>query len=277
MRLSAAVLVFLGGLSGPADGGGSCAEIERDLWQELSQLFLVMEPEGSRRSISDRAAEAGAGRCRDSETLAYIRVRVTELGTQAPLARAGDRQAHVQLARALALAFPRSARIATVRARAGGTVEDARRAVGLDPSYRPAQVALASALLNAGDAAAADSVMRGVSGLGGLKALASLEDGFSILARIRWARGDVAGAIDAANRQLTGRDLLGVEPGTGDRDAIVAAHEVLALAYLKRGQPLRAAPHLIEAEPGSPRVQEIIQQAGPELQQAIARARRGAK
>jgi hypothetical protein len=104
--------------------------------------------------------------------------------------------------------------------------------------------------------------------------LARIDDGFTVLAQVKWARGDAAGAIDAANRELKGRDAVRVEPGGGDVRAIGAAHEILGLAYLKRGQPTQAAPHLIEAEAGSQRVQETVRNAGPALRKAIARCKR---
>jgi tetratricopeptide (TPR) repeat protein len=249
-----------------------CAALAQELREALAASVMAMEPEGARRAVYDRATEA-AGRCPADERLAYLRLRAVELGAEAPLDdhdNDAKRAAPTKLARELTRQFPRSAAIATVAARCEGTVEAARKAVALDAAYPPAQVALAAALLDAGDAAAARTVIDAVKELGGL------DDGYAVLARIEWAQGDSAGAMAAANKELKGRQAFGLEPGGGDLRGLAEAHEVLGRAYIQRRQLDRAAPHLLAAESLSQRVQALLASADPALARAVAKARRAA-
>jgi predicted Zn-dependent protease len=169
----------------------------------------------------------------------------------------------------LAATFPKSARIAVVRARLEGKVELARKAVSLDPSYDPAQVALASTLLAAGEVAAARAAIERVKDLRGL------DDGYAVLARVKWAEGDVAGAKEAATQELTGgRRAHAIEPGGAPAAALAQAHEVLGLFHLKAHEQEKAVPHLLEAEPYSKQVQQLLKTPDPDLRKALARRKR---
>lgn len=244
----------------------SCDVVASSLSNELSTSSMAMEPEGRRQAIYDRAT-AAATRCVDSEALEYVRLRAAELSTERVAGDDARVKAFRSLAQDLSKQFPASARIATICARSEGSVDRARHAVAIDPEYAPAQVALANALVDAGDVLGAKKVMEG------LKSLAKLDDGFAVLARVRWAEGDTKGAIDAATREIRGRDAIGVEPGDGDVHGVAKAHEVLGLAYAKQGKPEKAAPHLVLAEETSAAARDAIRDATPALRKAIARAR----
>src|SRR6266404_2796641 len=154
---------------------------------------MAMEPESNIGAIYDWAT-AAKDRCASDERIAYFRLRALELGAgntvgRQPLSTLEQWRA---LARAMTLQFPNSVRIATIQARASGSVEDARRAIAIDPSYAPAQVALASALV-ATDSAGA------VARLSTLKQLGSVSDGYTVLACARFSLHDFEGAAKAAN------------------------------------------------------------------------------
>ena len=245
--------------------GPPCDVVARSLWKDLAACSMAMEPEGRRHAIFDQATEASL-RCRDDEQLAYVRLRAAELGADATANDQAAWQAFQRLTVDLSKQFPKSARIATIAARAERTVDRAHQAVMLDPSYAPAQVALVRALLGAGKSDEARNVIDGVKKLG------ALDDGFTALALVKWAQGDVKGTVEAANKELKGRDAFGVEPGEGDLRAIAEAHEVLGLAYVKLAKWDKAAPHLVAARSTSKAAEDIISNATPALRKAIARA-----
>jgi tetratricopeptide (TPR) repeat protein len=267
MILVSLAFLVCAGMSPSAGAPASCDVVANSLSNELSASSMAMEPEGRRQAIYDRATTAGA-RCGNSEALAYVRLRASELTTERATSDDPRMKAFRLLAHELSKQFPASARIATICARSEGSVDRARQAVAIDPRYAPAQVALANALVDSGDVAKAKTVMDG------LKGLANLDDGFTVLARVRWAEGDAKGTIDAASKELKGRDAIGVEPGGGDAQAIAKAHELLGLAYAKQGKPEKAAPHLVLVEQTSASAREAIRDASPALQNAIAKARR---
>lgn len=128
-------------------------------------------------------------------------------------------------------------------------------------------MAFANALIESGSVPEAKKVIEG------LKSLANLDDGFTVLARVRWAEGDAKGTVEAASKELKGRDAIGVEPGAGDAQAVAKAHELLGLAYVKQGKPDKAAPHLVLAEETSAAARDAIRDASPALRKAIAKAR----
>jgi len=263
--VSLAFLLCLGMSQAPG-APASCDAVASGLSNELAASNMAMEPESRRQAIYDRATET-VPRCGDSEELAYVRLRAAELLSD----RAGGDDARVKTFRVLAQEvskqFPASARIATIWARSERSVDRARQAAAIGPQYAPAQVSLANALLDSGDVAGAKRAMDG------LKSLAKLDDGFTVLARIRWAEGDTKGTIEAANKELKGRDAFGVEPGAADAHAIARAHELLGLAYAKQGKPAPAAPHLVLAEETSEAARDAIRDASPALRKAIAKAR----
>jgi hypothetical protein len=261
------LLLLTGAVTGAPGAHRPCSETESELWKTLTDSVMAMEPEDSYRSVYERAT-AVVQECPDSERIAYLRLRAAELRAQVLTSNDTQRREQRRLADELAARFPGSVKIATLRARLAGTVEAARSATAIDTSYVPAQVALASALLVAGDAAGADAILHRI------KDLRRLDDGFTVLARTRWALGNLAGAVDAANREINGRDMLGVEPGADDVRAIAGAHEILGLALVKKGQTRRAVPHLAAAAPFSRRVQEFLQSADPALRRAVERSKR---
>jgi hypothetical protein len=249
-------------------GGTDCEKSERYFVDQLSLLPVAMEPSGARRAIATGAAEA-AGRCLGSEGLAYVRVRAAELDVDSTRIDDGDakRALASRLATDVLGRFPKSARIATVRARLVGTVEAARGAVAIDAGYVPAKVALASALEES-DATAAQEI------LGKTGELALVDDGFAVLARVRWRLGDANGAAAAARKQLTGRKAIRIEPGGGDTRANAAAQTILAQTLAKKGQTDKAARLLIDAEPYSSAAHGLMESADPTLRRAIVRVRR---
>jgi hypothetical protein len=247
-----------------AAGGPSCQTLENEVWTRLTTSEAAMDAESARGMLYEEAT-GDAQQCPQSERIAYVRLRVLELG-------AGDAQLEaqrVELGRKLVRSFPRSARIATVVARLERSAPLARQAVGLDPAYAPAGVALAALLFGSGDTTGAQAAISATPDI------AAVENGFAVLARIRWASGDVDGTIEAAQRQLAGRKMP-IEPGGGVRQAADdEAHELLGVAYLKKARPDRAAPHLIAAsEAGSARARQIVRSADPALRRALARARK---
>lgn len=261
-------LAFLvcAGMAQASGTTASCDVVASSLSDELTASSMAMEPEGRRQAIYDRATEA-ATRCVDSEAVAYVRLRAAELGTERVARDDARVKAFRSLAQNLSKQFPASARIATICARSEGSVDRARHAVAIDPGYAPAQVALANALVDAGDVPGAKKAIEG------LKNLAKVDDGFAVLARVRLADGDIKGAIEAASKELKGRDAIGLEPGDGDGHAVAKAHEVLGLAYVKQGKPDKAAPHLVLAEETSAAARDAIRDATPALRKAIAKAR----
>lgn len=258
------IVPLIAALMATGAGAPPCPVLEEEVWHRLTASEATMEPENARAAVYEEATEDSSD-CPKSERIAYVRVRAVELG----VGNASIDTKKGDLAQRLAQAFPKSSRIATVRARVEGSVDLARKAVSLDPSYSPAAVALAALVLSSGDAAGAQSAIDRA------KNLSAVEDGYVVLARIKWAQEDVAGAIDAANRALSGRQIP-IEPG-GGRTVDGQAHEILGLAYLKKGEPDKAAPHLLEAQALSGRVRSILKNPDPALRKALAKARRSNK
>jgi hypothetical protein len=260
----ASTVILLVALAGAEGDHAACGNVEAGLRNALVATEMRMEPEAARLRIHEEATRA-LERCPASEGIAYVSLRASELVPDAD----GPEPSLRRFVQELAARFPRSARIATIRARMEGTVDTARRAVAADAAYAPAQVALAAALLEAGDRSGARDAIDGVKDLG------TTDEGYAVLARIKWTQGDGRGAMEAAQRQLKGgRRAPVVEPGSGDTKARSRAHEILALGYLKQGQADKAAAHLLEAQPASSQVKALLASPGPALRQALARQRR---
>lgn len=257
--MSFAVAVLLLAV-GPEPVGATCAGFEVGLWNGLLSSETRMEPEGARIQLYEKAVDA-LKKCPDSEQIAYVGLRAAELvpGEPAPEWR--------RFVGEIAARFPHSARIATVKARQDQSVDSAKRAVAADGRYLPARVTLARALLASGDRSGARAALGGVPVDGSPEAEAAL-------ARIHWADGDVAGAVEAAKQALQTRHWDGREPGATRDAAVSEAHEILGLAYVKQGQPEKAAPHLLAVNPPSKEVQALLDRPDPGLRKALARARR---
>jgi len=241
-----------------------CDDLAKELDEEMNRTSIAMEPESGLASIYDRATQA-AERCPDSEGLAYLRLRAAELGRGAPVGRqapsANDEWR--KLAPLLAAKFPQSARIATVQARASGTAADARKALALNPKYLPARVALAAALLSSLPTEA-------LTYLTPERDLATVSDGYTVLARTRWALGDSAGAIEAAKQALHARAFRLIEPDARDPRPLSAAHDVMGQALLAKKRFAEAATHLKLAAPDSAVARAILADPPPGLRKALA-------
>ena len=240
-----------------------CDDLAKDLDDEMNRTSIAMEPESGLASIYDRATQA-AERCPDNEGLAYLRLRAAELGRGAPVGRqapsANDEWR--KLAPLLAAKFPQSARIATVQARASWTAADARKALALNPKYLP-RVALAAALLSSLPTEA-------LTYLTPERDLATVSDGYTVLARTRWALGDSPGAIEAAKQALHARAFRLIEPDARDPRPLSAAHEVMGQALLAKKRFGEAAAHLKLAAPHSAVARAILADPPPGLRKALS-------
>jgi len=259
--LFVARLVFaLGSVSA---GPVPCEDLRKALDDELNRTSVAMEPESGLASIYDQATGAAA-RCPDSEGLAYLRLRTAELGRGAPVGRqpAAASDEWRKLVLTLLAKFPRSARIATIQARASGTIADARHALALDPTYLPARVALAAALVSSSPAEAATYLTPEHD-------LATVSDGYAVLARTRWALGDSAGATEAAKVALHARAFHLIEPDGRDPRPVSAAHEVLGQVLLAKKRFREAATHLKSAAQDSAVARHILADPPPGLQRVL--------
>ena len=250
-----AVVLALEGSSSP------CSSIAENLEHEFIAAGMAMNVRSSWSSICERAVEALRS-CPDTEALGYVALRALQL----QFARRPAEHEALEQARVFAAKFPRSVRIATAKARLDTTVEAARSAVALDGRYPPAQIALSIALLESGDHAGARVALGKIANLG------ALDDGYATLARVAWAEGDVSAAMQAAQKQFVSAG--GFEPGSAEFSARQVAHEILGLSYMKRGQPEKAAPHLLAADAASKDVAALLERPTPALRRALARQRR---
>ena len=216
-----------------------------------------------------RQGTLASQQCPSSETIAYVRLRaaeLTEVLTKPAGARAGVVDAEQTAAR-----FPKSVRIATVAARVEQDTESAEYALSIDPSYTPARVALASALLKKGMPDKARAALETV------KDLNRTSDGYSVLASARLEAGDAAGAAQSAKFALTNREALAIEPDAGDPRPAVIAHTVLGIAMIKLGKYEDAARHLLDASSQSEEARNILKQGDPKLKAALVELRRSGK
>lgn len=250
--------------SAPSSPREECQRAGAPLMRMLEMAQFQKEPEGSVRTVFEGATKA-APLCPHDELVAYLRLRGAELGKGA-LVGALDPSAREQLRRdadEAAVQFPGSARILTIDARASGTVSAARRAVDEDGAYAPAKVALAAALVAAGDAQTA------VKLLGTTPKLDATSDGFTVLARARLAVHDLRGAIRATRSVFTGRQMELIEPDAGNRWPVVEAHEIAGLAALELRRYDDAARHLLAADFGSAKVHDLLDDPPPPLRRAL--------
>jgi tetratricopeptide (TPR) repeat protein len=223
-----------------------------------------MEPEVAVGAVYGEATRVAAA-CADNEAIAYLRLRTAELGAGQPFGASPADVDWRRMAREIAPHFPRSARLATIAARAIGSVEAARAAASLDPTYAASQVALAAAQTRAGDATAALATLQAVANL------EAVSDGLVVLARARLDSGDTKGAMQAAKRGLHDRGLASVEPDANDPRPVAEAHAVLGLTYLRLGKRRDAARELTAAGSLSDTARDAITRADPQLRRELAR------
>jgi hypothetical protein len=105
---------------------------------------------------------------------------------------------------------PKSVWIATLRARVLGTTNAAKEALALDPAYLPAQLALASALLDEGKLREASAVLRKID----------YPEAKGLKARVRLDRREYRGALSELGQggaYVLGGDIFLLEPNAGLR------------------------------------------------------------
>jgi tetratricopeptide (TPR) repeat protein len=255
-----------------ASSDAGCASDERAFAKRFSMAVVAMEPESVLGGIYDRATDSER-RCPQSEAIAYFRLRAAELGRGGPIVRPAEADS-AQLETMATEAykrFPRSARIATARARILGGLEPAKQALGLDPTYAPAKVALAAAMLASGQATEARDLLEQVPNLG------STSDGLTVLARARLKARDLGGAQKAAQLALRGRNIDLVEPDARDPRPELGAHEILGMISLEKKQYSEAAKHLLIAAQNSADAQSALANANSDFRRAIEKARKRKK
>jgi tetratricopeptide (TPR) repeat protein len=245
-------------------GERTCPQLAEHYEANLYLAVSMKIPEGRLKQIREEIT-SDRKLLPECEGLAYLQVRTEEMLAEIQKTVPDD-QRKSQLTETLAR-FPKSAKIATVVARSLGTVDAARQAVDLDPSYAPARVALAKALLKHGNPKEALAVMEAATGI------EYLPDGYLTLALVRSANGDENGAIRAAKQELKGRKGPCIEPGFDEFNEMAQADELLGLTYLKQKRYSLAAPHLLAAAPYSEKAKALVDHPDPPLRKALAKAR----
>lgn len=239
-----------GGVAPVAADPAECRKLEREVQHAITTAYFVMNSAGAYLSAFDDGTRA-LERCPDSEPLWYAVARLAELGfNRLPMQVGGARVETAAEVAALARSRqPRSARIAVVDARTHGDVERARSALALDPDYAPARVALAQALLDAGqlDEALPLSEAPNVPGAASVRAEILLARG---------GPGDAKAAEGLARRELT-TSWDAVEPY--DMQPVrCSAQEALALALHAQRSRWAKAELDKAAQCGSARANEVL-------------------
>jgi tetratricopeptide (TPR) repeat protein len=246
----------------------TCISAGQNLEARLRQTTFVMEPRGHLRGLF-RDSCAALQSCPREQSVWYVLLRSGELAGEFPVNLEGRRIANLNAAAQMAVErAPSSPRIATILARATHTLRDAEAAVKLDASYAPARVALADALLNAGDPSAARTVLEKTAHL------QRIPGAYSLLARARLTAGDPHGAIQAAQREP---QVIGdpVEPGLPDTGSWAEAEEIKGEAYLFQQDYAAAGKVFVEAVlRGSKAALEQLRSANPPLREALEKMSR---
>jgi len=205
-----------------------------------------------------KQADVLLAQCPDSEGTWYGVLRAHELESQ-------EHQAPRTLAATARQRFPGSVRIATVYARAVGTLDAAQEAVRLDPRYAPAQVAYASALLAAGKPEQARVVLEAVSDL------KHVSGGPTLLAKALLATGHPNETLKASKDEPVS-ELGLIEPISGHPGALAESVEISGMAYLAKRDFDQAARRLLTAAAlGHIRAREMLETADGALLQALIR------
>lgn len=234
---------------------------------------VAMDSAGAVASAFQQTAQ-NLAECPGEEDLWYLLLRSAELGgTPYGVTVLGIEIDDLKSAAdEVAKRWPRSAKIATIRARALGSVQAAMQAVSLDPSYVPAQTALGAALLRAGDAKAARGVLESAP------SLERIPGGYALLARARLDTGDAEGAVQAAAKEPSSSPVDPIEPCIRDERPQRDAKEAAGLAHLAAKRYDKAARLLVEAAAaGSAAARASLEDARPELQHALIRLSNSAK
>lgn len=214
----------------------------------LGALWSAWSAADPRAAVRDAAGSAAAALAagREDEPAWYALLRGLEmLGEHGPVAIGPVRHASLlDVAVAQHRVFGASPRLATLRARADGGVAAAHAALGVNPAYAPAQVALGRALLREGRAAAARAVLEEVY------APERIQGGGVALARARVETGDPEKALLAAARETNAPGPYGLEPSISDPAIRREIEEVRGLARLALGAVDAGARALLQATVG---------------------------
>lgn len=230
--------------------------------------FIAKEPESAMALLISQVTEPLQNACTDSAELAYLHLRMQELGAgfAFPVGILTPEQSQLvqENARKLRDQYPHSAAITTLYARQTHSVQAAQQAVALDPQYPPARAALADALLRNGQPQSAYAQLMQIPDL------SVLSDGFVVLARIEFAAGNLKQAIQAANNGLTKRKIGSlIEPESTNFLPICQAKEILGLAYLQQSQYTKAARALISARLCSDTAVDLLEHPTPDLKKVL--------
>lgn len=229
--------------------------------------FFVKIPESTLARLARETDEIRDARCASNASMAYASLRLAELGAgqNTPIGLLSpERRAELRTRAAqLSESFPSSVQIATIYARLEASPDAARKALSIDPGYPPAHAALAAALLETDQAAEAEAA------LSQIKDISRLSDGYALLARIRLALGNTAGAIASARKGLAELRSSHLEPNGSSWLPFWQLHEVLGLAYLKQEKYSLAAKSLQAAEPGSEKAAALLRTPPAALQREL--------
>jgi hypothetical protein len=180
--------------------------------------------DGARHSLAFPASKDASARYRPGDparrtlpaAVRELRKCPTSEGTWYEILRARellgcDPRRTLEFAERARQALPRSAAIATVRARLLGTLPAAKEAVALAPRYLPAELARVSALLDDGRIEEASAALNSST-------LARTAEASGLRARLRLSRRDYRGALAElrrGGRPISGTDGILSEPTAG--------------------------------------------------------------
>ena len=240
----AALVLFLAMSS--AGYAQTCEQLESKASYAIDTLSFVADQEGELGAMRQAGFE-GIRQCPNSQVLWYAALRSAEL-LGIPPGFAGSKDLSSLALEAVRHA-PLSAPVATAASRITGSSDLARKAVALDPHYRPAQRALAIALSKDGQTEEALRLCRVEH--------PSKEDDL-VRGRVLLAAGRISEAINAVQKAIASRVFDLKEP-TPAPDLDREAHEVLGFAFLKAGRNSEAAHAFrIAASQGSVPAQEQL-------------------
>jgi len=238
---------------------------------ELNLVSAVEEPHGTLHQLVHEAEDL-LQRCPDNERLWYELIRGDEMLLEYSMA--SGQPVMTSLAKLTAEAvrrIPDSPRIALVDARARPEPEHVAALVARFPEFAPLRVALARAQLDSGDVDAAAETFAV------LKNAKSVSGAVEILAAIKLAKGDPAGALKTLASEAV-RDSVGSESDWWTGRLRRQRAEVAYQAHLALHHPAAALRPLLDAaERGSKAAQELLKKPDPPLAKAIAAARRSGK